>query len=112
ITILTPFAAKSLSFSRLIAGFVCVSSTMSPTLVFELLLEKYSFTFLIAIFIAASSDSPREDDAPVSGRRAPNVILCFPLLSMGAITSEFVLANSAINGDEECQLVLNRLTRH
>ena len=47
---------------------------------FELLLEKYSFTSLIAIFIATSSDSPRDDDAPLSGRRAPNVTLCFPLL--------------------------------
>ena len=55
-TILIPFAAKFLSLSRLLAGFDCVSSIMRPTLVFELVFEKYAFTSLIATFRAAAWD--------------------------------------------------------
>src|SRR5215469_3870293 len=98
-TILTPFAAKFLSLSRLMAGFVCVSSMMRPTLVLEFFFEKYAFTSLIATFRAAAWDSPRDDNAPLNGSRAPNVIVCFPSFG-GIITSEFVLTNSDFSGEE------------
>src|SRR5215469_6368611 len=97
-TILTPFAAKFLSLSRLLAGFVCVSSMMRPTLVLEFVFEKYAFTSLIATFRAAAWDSPRDDNAPLNGSRAPNVVVCFPFGAI--ITSEFVLANSVFIGEE------------
>src|SRR5215467_15455956 len=98
-TILTPFAAKFLSLSRLMAGFVCVSSIIRPTRVFELVFEKYPFTSLIATLRAAACDSPRDDNAPLNGRSAPNVVVCFPSFG-GIITSEFVLANSVFRGEE------------
>ena len=96
-TILTPFEAKFLSLSRLLAGFVCVSSIIRPTLVFELVFEKYPFTSLIATLRAAAWDSPRDDNAPLNGSRAPNVVVCFPSFG-GIITSEFVLTNSEFMG--------------
>src|ERR1700739_448937 len=72
---------------------------MRPTLVFELVFVKYVFTSLIAIFKAADGDSPKDDNAPLNGSRAPNVVVCFP--SFGdIIISEFVFTNSDFMGEE------------
>jgi hypothetical protein len=43
---------------------------------FEWVLKRYSLISLVAIFSAAPSDSPKDEDTPVKGRRAPNVTVC------------------------------------
>ncbi|MGA9154854.1 MAG: hypothetical protein WBZ36_30075, partial [Candidatus Nitrosopolaris sp.] len=65
------------------------SSIMRPTLVFELVFEKYPFTYLIATFNPPAWDSPRDDNAPLNGSRAPNV----------GVHTDMSHAEQAINSD-------------
>ena len=76
ITSFIPFAAKCFSFSKLTDGFVCVSSITSSIPMLEWVLKRYSLISLVAIFSAAPSDSPKDEDTPVMGRRAPIVTVC------------------------------------
>ena len=71
-----PFAAKCFSFSKLTDGFVCVSSITSSIPIFEWVLKRYSLISLVPIFHAAPSDSPKDEDTPVKGRRAPIFTVC------------------------------------
>lgn len=53
-------------------------------------LGKILLISLVAIFSAAPSDSPKEDDIPVIGSRAPIVTVCClkAVAGSGSITSE------------------------
>jgi hypothetical protein len=46
---------------------------------------------LNAIFSAASSDSPKDDEMPVNGRRASNVTVCLESAGAANTVSEFAL---------------------
>ena len=71
--------------------------------IFEWVLKRYSLISLVAIFSAAPSDSPKDEDTPVKGRRAPIfTVCCFKApAGAGSITSEFGLENRKKNGEDE-----------
>src|ERR1051325_9433977 len=94
-TIFIRFAANCLILSKLTDGFDCESSTTSLIPKFERVFKRYSLTSLIATFSAAPSDSPKEDDIPDIGMRAPIVTVCCfnAVAGAGNISSEPALEN-------------------
>jgi hypothetical protein len=68
-----------------------------------MIFEKFSLISLKAIFRAASSDSPKDDEIPVNGRRAPNVTVCLEPAGSANTIFEFalLLANDKNDGVED-----------